>query len=51
MAADEHQAVGRRAGAQGWISKGDHASRGAAETGGMAPRAPVTRGLSATIKH
>lgn len=50
MAAGLHQAVGSNAGAQGCISNGDQAKRGAAETGGMAPRAPVTRGLlSATI--
>lgn len=50
MAAGLHQAVGSNAGAQGCISNGDQAKRGAADTGGMAPRAPVTRGLlSATI--
>lgn len=51
MAAGEHQAVGKSAGAQGWMSSGDQASRGAADMGGMAPRAPEARGLfSATVR-
>lgn len=53
MAAGEHHGPGRSAGAHGWISRGDQARRGAADTGGMLPplrAAPNTRVLfSATI--